>query len=142
MINACRTLRGEMNLSPASRVPLLATGNKQTLGEFVPYLVALAKLSTVEIVDELPGAEAPVAIAGEFRLMLKIEINIDEERARLAREIARIESEIAKAENKLGNASFVERAPARVVEQEKERLASFGATLKKLREQFQKLDNK
>ena len=91
---------------------------------------------------DLPDAEAPVAIAGEFRLMLKIEINIDEERARLAREITRLESEIARAENKLGNASFVERAPARVVEQEKERLASFGATLKKLREQFQKLDNK
>jgi valyl-tRNA synthetase len=140
MINACRTLRGEMNLSPASRVPLLAIGNKQTLGEFTPYLMALAKLSVVEILDELPDAEAPIAIAGEFRLMLKIEINIDEERARLAREIARIEGEIAKAENKLGNASFVERAPVKVVEQERERLASFRAMSKKLREQLQKLD--
>ena len=140
MINACRTLRGEMSLSPASRVPLLATGNKQVLIEFTPYLTALAKLSSVEILDELPDAEAPVAIVGEFRLMLKIEVNIGEERARLAKEISRIEGEVVKAENKLGNASFVERAPPRVVEQEKERLASFGAMLKKLREQLQKLD--
>ena len=139
MINACRTLRGEMNLSPASRVPLLITGNEQLLVEFTPYLMALAKLSAVEIMNELPDAEAPVAIAGEFRLMLKIEINIDEERARLAREIARIESEIAKAENKLGNATFVERAPAKVVEQEKERLANFSATVGKLKEQLRKL---
>ncbi len=140
MINACRTLRGEMSLSPASRVPLLATGKKQVLIEFTPYLTALAKLSSVEILDELPDAEAPVAIVGEFRLMLKIEVNIGEERARLAKEISRIEGEVVKAENKLGNASFVERAPPRVVEQEKERLASFGAMLKKLREQLQKLD--
>jgi valyl-tRNA synthetase len=129
-----------MSLSPASRMPLLAEGNKQVLAEFTPYLMALAKLSSVEIIDELPDADAPVAIVGEFRLMLKIEVNIDEERARLTREIVRIEGEIVKAENKLGNASFVERAPARVVEQEKERLASFGAMLKKLREQLQKLD--
>ncbi len=79
-------------------------------------------MSSVEILDELPDAEAPVAIVGEFRLMLKIEVNIDEERARLAKEISRIEGEVVKAENKLGNASFVERAPPRVVEQEKERL--------------------
>jgi valyl-tRNA synthetase len=97
-------------------------------------------LSSVEILDELPDAEAPVAIVGEFRLMLKIEVNIGEERARLAKEISRIEGEVVKAENKLGNASFVERALPRVVEQEKERLASFGAMLKKLREQLQKLD--
>jgi len=140
IINACRTLRGEMSLSPASRVPLLATGKKAVLVEFTPYLTALAKLSSVEILDELPDAEAPVAIVGEFRLMLKIEVNIGEERARLAKEISRIEGEVVKAENKLGNASFVERAPPRVVEQEKKRLASFGAMLKKLREQLQKLD--
>ncbi|MDE2365924.1 MAG: class I tRNA ligase family protein, partial [Betaproteobacteria bacterium] len=141
MINACRTLRGEMSLSPASKVPLLAAGNKRILAGFAPYLMALARLSEVEIVpDELPHAEAPVAIAGEFRLMLKIEVNKDEERARLAKEINRMEGEIARAETKLANPSFVERAPAKVVEQEKERLAGFGATMEKLKEQLRRLD--
>jgi len=139
-INACRTLRGEMGLSPALKVPLLAAGDRQTLAEFTPYLMALARLSTVEIMPgELPRAEAPVAIVGELRLMLKIEINISEECARLAREIARVEGEISKAQNKLANASFVQRAPAAVVQQEKERLASFEATLEKLQEQLRKL---
>jgi valyl-tRNA synthetase len=140
MINACRTLRGEMNLSPALKIPLLTVGNEDILVKFSPYLIALSRLSNIEIIqDGLPHAEAPVAIVGEFRLMLRIEVNITAERERLTREILRTEDEIAKAEIKLANARFLERAPAKVVEQEKERFAGFSATLKKLKEQLQKL---
>jgi valyl-tRNA synthetase len=140
IVTACRALRGEMNLSPAIRVPLLATGDSETLSDFSPYLVALAKLSGVDIMLEgLPDAEAPVAIVGEFRLMLKIEVDIAAERERLGREIARIEAEIAKAETKLANNNFLKRAPGNVVAQEKCRLVGFGATLDKLKEQLQKL---
>lgn len=140
IINACRTLRGEMNLSPAARIPLLAMGDEQTLAGFSPYLMALAKLSGVEILlDSLPQAEAPVAIVGEFRLMLKIEVDAAAERERLTRELARIEAEIARAEAKLANDNFIQRAPGKVVQQEKDRLAAFGATCIKLKEQLQKL---
>ena len=61
------------------------------------------------------------------------------ERERLRKEIARLEGETARAKTKLGNASFVERAPAQVVEQERARLAGFESTVEKLKQQLQKL---
>jgi valyl-tRNA synthetase len=143
LTDATRNLRGEMQLSPAQRVPLVmeaATANdKVQLQSFAPYLQALAKLSDVQVVDKLPESPAPVSVIGTAKLMLKVEIDVAAERERLSKEIARLESEIAKAHTKLGNESFVARAPAQVVAQEKERLENFTATLGKLREQFEKL---
>ncbi len=74
-----------------------------------------------------------------FRMMLVVEIDKDAERARLAKEIARIQGEIRKAEGKLANPSFVDKAPAVVVEQEKARLSDFGTMLQKLQAQHARL---
>ena len=138
-VEAVRALRGEMNLSPAQKVPLCAQGDAPVLKRNAPYLAALAKLSQVDVLDTLPDAGAPVQVVGASRLMLHVEIDVAAERIRLDKEIARLEGEIAKANGKLSNASFVERAPAAVVEQEKARMAQFGETLQKVREQRAKL---
>ncbi|BBP01319.1 valine--tRNA ligase [Sulfuriferula nivalis] len=139
IINATRGLRGEMNLSPALKVPLAMSGNAVMLTSFAPYVAALAKLSEVKIHTELPDGDAPVAIVGDSKLMLLIEIDKEAETARLSKEIDRLQGEINKCDAKLSNASFVDRAPAAVVDQEKQRLNDFKATLEQVRDQLQRL---
>ena len=139
MVEATRSLRGEMGISPAERVPLFAAGDTDKLAEYASYLKALAKLDSVTIAKELPEADAPVMLVDDFKLMLKVEIDAAAETARLSKEIARIEAEITKANSKLNNESFVVRAPAAVVEQEKVRVAEFSASVEKLKAQLAKL---
>ena len=135
LVTACRTLRAEMNIAPSQKVPLLAQGDQGRLAAFAPYLSALARLSEVVIEPALPAVDAPVSIVEDFKLMLRVEIDVLAERERLEKEIARLEGEIARAQAKLANANFVERAPPLIVAQEKQRLASFTATLEQVRGQ-------
>jgi len=136
---ACRTLRSEMNIAPSQKLPLLAQGERERLAAFIPYLSALARLAEVVILPELPAADAPVSIIGEFKLMLKVEIDVAAERARLGKEKARVAAEIAKSDAKLDNPNFLGKAPAQVVVQEQERLARFRATLEQIEQQLNKL---
>jgi valyl-tRNA synthetase len=138
-VEAVRVLRGEMQLSPAERVPLYAVGDAEKLNSYAPYLKALAKLSEVEIVDKLPDLGFPVQSLGQSQLMLKVEIDVEAELARLDKEAQRLQGEIAKAEAKLNNENFVNKAPAAVVEQEKERVKKFGEQLAQVKDQMAKL---
>jgi len=144
VVDACRNLRGEMSLSPALRVPLLATGDEARLLSIAPYVQALAKLSEVTVIaDEAeldalaPGA--PVAIVGTDKIVLKVEIDLAAERERLQKEFDRLTLEVTKCTAKLQNESFVAKAKPAVVEQERIRLAEFNDTLAKLGAQLARL---
>ncbi|MFA5662481.1 valine--tRNA ligase [Castellaniella sp.] len=137
---AIRALRGEMNLAPGQRVPLLVQGAGPEFDELSDGLMALARLDSARAVAALPDQGAPVQVVGTIRLMLDIQIDLDAERTRLDKEIERLRSEQARATGKLANPKFVERAPATVVDQERQRLADFGATLEAVQAQRQRLD--
>ncbi|MFA5521597.1 MAG: valine--tRNA ligase [Castellaniella sp.] len=138
-VDAIRALRGEMKLSPGQKVALIARGDAAELTRNQAYLMALARLEKVEIVDQLPDAGAPVQVVGTTHLMLDVPIDIAAERERLERELARLQAEIDKAGAKLDNAGFVAKAPAAVVEQERKRLADFGETHSKVSAQLARL---
>ncbi len=139
VVNAGRNLRSDLNTqsqySISSSFSITGNPSSATTSAFS----ALIRQSDLKIVEDLPDSESPVAVSGQHRLMLHVEIDPVAERARLQKEISRLEGEIAKANAKLSNPNFIERAPAAVVAQEKERLAAFGATLDKLNSQLDKL---
>jgi valyl-tRNA synthetase len=144
LVDACRNLRGEMNVSPATRLPLYVLGDTAFMQSAGPVLQALAKLSEVKVFEQeaewsAAAQTAPVAVVGEARLCLFMEIDVAAETARLNKEITRLEGEIQKAQNKLSNEAFVAKAPAAVLEQERKRVSEFGATVLKLREQVKRL---
>ncbi len=147
LVDACRNLRGEMQVSPAQRLPLFVIASNAEsafMKSAAPVLQALAKLSEVRVFDDeaawaAAAQAAPVAVVGEARVCLFMEIDVAAEKLRLGKELARLEGEIGKANGKLGNESFVARAPAAVIDQERKRLADFEATLAKVKDQLARL---
>ncbi|MGQ3002952.1 MAG: valine--tRNA ligase [Hydrogenophaga sp.] len=144
LVDACRTLRGEMNVSPATRLPLYVLGDTAFMQAAGPVLQALAKLNEVRVFEDeaawaAAAQAAPVAVVGEARMCLFMEIDVAAEKARLGKEAARLEGEITKANGKLSNEAFVAKAPPAVIEQEKKRVGDFSATLDKVREQLARL---
>jgi valyl-tRNA synthetase len=139
--NATRNLRAEAKLPPGERLPLYATGDPPVSGvpAMLAALKALARLEDVKKVPVLPDSPAPVAVVGEARLMLYKEVDPAVEAERISKEITRVTGEMAKSKAKLANPAFVERAPAQVVAQERERLAGNEELLAKLQEQLKKL---
>jgi len=144
VVGSCRALRSEMGLSPGERVPLYVVGDDAFVRQATPLLQSLGRLSEVTLFESDAAfaestRDAPVAEAGATRIALHVKIDLDAERARLGKEIERIEGDIGRAHAKLGNESFVARAPAAVVDQEKKRLADFTAAASRLRDQLNRL---
>ncbi|MEJ7139136.1 valine--tRNA ligase [Amphibiibacter pelophylacis] len=147
-VGQVRSLRSEMGLSPAQRVPLRWHASDATQAELLrqaqAQLVTLAKLSEGIAYEDSAAferdcAQSAVGVCGPVRLSLHVEIDVAAERLRLSKESERLTQEIAKAQAKLGNEGFVARAPEAVVAQERERLAGFEATLARVTEQLARL---
>ncbi|MCL6262641.1 valine--tRNA ligase [Craterilacuibacter sp. RT1T] len=139
MVNAVRNLRGEMNLGPAVKAPLFVEG-ADDCADFLPYIKLLCRISEASIVAALPAdSDAPVAISGDARMMLKVEIDKAAETARINKEIGKTEAELARLNGKLEKPGYIDKAPAHLVERDKAQLAEFSDKLEKLKAQLVKL---
>ena len=144
LVDACRNLRGEMKVSPATRLPLFVLGDSEFMTGVAPVLKSLAKLAEVRVFDSeaewaAAAQSAPVAVVGDARVCLHMEVDVEAEKARLSKEITRLEGELVKVNAKLANETFVSKVPPAVLEQERKRLADYTATLEKLGVQLARL---
>ncbi len=146
MILAVRNIRGEMNISPAKKIPVLLRGadadDQRRMDENRQFLGSLAKL---ESLDWFTGDKAPMSatqLVGEMEVLVPMAGLIDKEAElkRLDKELDRLQKEIGRLEGKLGNEKFTAKAPADVVEKEQEKLRDAQGSLKRLSEQRSEIE--
>jgi len=137
-----RQIRGEMNISMAKRIDVLLNNASDVdcrrLAENEPLLMKLAKLESIRVLGA--GEEAPlaaIALVGDMQVLVPMAglIDKDAELARLDKEIQRLEGEVKRIGGKLGNANFVDKAPAEVIAKERSKLTESEQALARLGEQ-------
>jgi valyl-tRNA synthetase len=127
-ITEIRSVRSEMNVPAGAVVPMSVSGAGQGTRERLrTHDTAIRRLARVDGMDlrDSPAKGSVQIVLGEATLSLPLAgiIDLDAERARLARELDRLGKDIAKIEAKLANADFIAKAPEEVVEEQRERLA-------------------
>ncbi|MBW8807230.1 MAG: valine--tRNA ligase, partial [Lysobacter sp.] len=136
----------ELNVKPSDLVTLLLTKgdtrDRARCERFASELKFLNKLDRIEFVDDAASAPpAAPAVVGELTLLVPLPADkLDAERVRLDKEIKRVDGEIGKSRGKLSSETFVQNAPAAVVEQERKRLVDWNVQLEGLTAQRAKLD--
>ncbi|MGE5216271.1 MAG: valine--tRNA ligase [Chloroflexota bacterium] len=146
VIRAVRNLRTEINCPPGKAVKAIFCGQNAELDfirEQQAYLRALARVETAEYRTggHRPKGAATAVVEGlEIYLPLDDLVNLDEERARLAKEVAKVIDELSRVQRKLGNADFLSKAKDEVVRKEKEKALQFEEKIRTLRGSLDKLD--
>ncbi len=138
VIQALRTIRSEMSISPAKLIPLSirnADSLHERIEKFKQTLMVLSKLSTIHYLnseEEVPMSAT--AVVGEMELLIPMADLIDKkaELLRLAKEVDKLDTAIQLAEGKLNNPKFTDKAPPEIISKEKEKLAQAQQAKEKL----------
>ena len=146
LISAIRAVRAEMNVPPGARIPLILKGanaeSQRRLEAHKDVILSLARLASAEVSDDAPAKGAVEVVVDEASAVLPVAdfIDVAQEKARLQKEISRLEGEIAKVNKKLSNDSFIAKAPAEVVDEQRERAADWGMARDRMAEALQRLN--
>jgi valyl-tRNA synthetase len=130
VVSDIRSVRAEMNVPAAAKIPLIVSGaGPHTLARLNRHddlIKRLARLEWIHDTDEVPAGSVQMVIEeASFALPLADVIDMAEEIARLSREISRLDKEIARIDAKLGNENFLQRAPEEVIEEQRGRRAEY-----------------
>ncbi|MBE9560533.1 MAG: valine--tRNA ligase [Proteobacteria bacterium] len=145
-VSGVRRIRSEMDIPPGKPLSLLlqnATDNDKTLYAdnqiFIETLARIERSRWLGKKDEAP--ESATALVGEMKILIPLAglIDKDAELARLEKEIGKIQANVDKTTAKLINKNFVDKAPAAVVEKERERLAEMTKSIEQFEEQAEKI---
>jgi valyl-tRNA synthetase len=144
LVTAVRSVRAEMNVPPATLIPLTLVGvSSETRSRaelWADTVKRLARLSDIGFADTAPANAVQIVVRGEVAaLPLKGVIDLDAEWARLEKEVAKVTADIARVDAKLGNADFIRRAPEEVVEGEREKREEAEARRAKISEALERL---
>ena len=146
IVTAVRTIRSEMNVPPATRIPvILSLPNENGIGEFeaiAPLVKGLVRASETTVGVSLdPPPASGSAVVGTLEIFVPLEgiIDLEVERARLEKEVAKFEKLVKSMNGKLSNEKFIANAPADVVEKERGRLVEYGDTLESLRDSLRRI---
>ncbi|MGB5742906.1 MAG: valine--tRNA ligase [Sedimenticolaceae bacterium] len=141
-----RSIKGEMNIAPGKTVPvLLADSDENDRAWAEKHRALLDFLARIESITVLepgdPGPESATALVGNMKVLIPLAGLIDKaaELARLDKEIERLRQDIARTEKKLANPAFVDKAPAAVVQKERDKMAQNQAAVQDLSAQAQKI---
>ncbi|WP_295800422.1 valine--tRNA ligase [uncultured Microbulbifer sp.] len=148
VIEGVRNIRGEMNISPAKKIPLiLRNGSERDADLLKQTRSLLTKLASLESIEWLEkGAEAPAsstALVGDLELLVPMAglIDVEAESARVQKELDKLDKELARVAGKLQNPKFVDKAPEAVVAKEKAKLAEMESARARFAEQLESLKN-
>ncbi len=146
IVMGVRRIRSSMNIAPSRPLPVLlrhgSAQDRALLESLRAALTALARLESIDWIED--GDEAPesaTALVGELQVLIPLAglIDKDAELARLGKELARLAGDIERSEAKLANRNYIERAPAHVVDKERERLAELRASHHALEQQLARI---
>jgi valyl-tRNA synthetase len=144
LVGAIRSVRSEMNVPPAAKMPLVMIGGDASLATRLDAHAAaierLARVDGISRADQPPRGAAQIVVGGTTAaLPLGGIIDFVAEQERLEKEIARAEGEVARTDKKLANASFVARAPEEGVEAEREKRAAYALDAERLKTALERL---
>ena len=141
-----RNLRAEMNLKPSENVPLFiklqpseSQDNYARINQFAAYIQSMAKVSEISFVNSFEGLDFSIKSLPLVELMLKVEIDVAVETARLIKEIEKHGKEVEKLRLKLDNPKYLERAPANLVALDTTRVNELNGVIAQLQAQLAKL---